>query len=156
MGHMSDRGPGATTAPWEGRAGQPLKDVAISANLHALRPVTKCYSERQPSVALVFEMKSKCLICAKGAGSRTGVTEELLTESSSHMACGAWLERWWWPCFGVPSLLSSPAIIMTGWSSGGCFSCWVQRASFPRSWPVFVPSAPLHSPICVTQSGLGG
>lgn len=48
--------------------------------------------------------------------------------------------------FGVPSLSSSPTTIMTGWSSRGCISCWVQRASFPRSWPVFVPSAPLHSP----------
>ena len=46
---------------------------------------------------------------------------------------------------GVPSFSSSPTTIMTGWSSRGCISCWVQRASVPRSWPVFVPSAPLHS-----------
>lgn len=54
-------------------------------------------------------------------------------------------QRWWWPCFGVPSLSSSPTPIMTDWSSRGCISCWVQRASLPRSWPVFVLSAPLHS-----------
>lgn len=45
----------------------------------------------------------------------------------------------------MPSLCSSPAAIMRDGSSRGCVSCWVQRASLPRSWPVFVPSAPLHS-----------
>lgn len=72
-----------------------------------------------------------------------GVTEELL---SSH---GLWSMTFGGGggglVLGVPSFSSSPTTIMTGWSSRGCISCWVQRASVPRSWPVFVPSAPLHS-----------
>lgn len=72
--------------------------------------------------------------------------EELSGGSSSHMACRPWLLQWWWPCLSpVPSLSSSPTTIMTGQSSRGCISSWVQRASVPRKWPVFVPFAPLHS-----------
>lgn len=86
----------------------------------------------------------RCWFCA-------GVMEELSRESSSHMACGPWLQRRWWPCFpGVPSL-SSPTTIMNGCSGGGCISWRVQRASIPRNWPVFVPSATLHSwALCVS------
>lgn len=107
-----------------------LKGDAIFANLHALG-------------LLHPKIKPKCLIWAKVLAAPASSSP---TQSSSHMACGPWLQ--WsrrWPCFGVPSRSSSPTTLMTDWSSGGCFSCLVQRACLPRSRPVFVPSAPLHS-----------
>lgn len=81
----------------------------------------------------------RCLLCA-------GVTQELSTKSffshglrsmTSAVVVALFLE-----CHLSPPLLTT---IMSGWSSRGCISRWVQRASFPRNWPVFVPSAPLHS-----------
>lgn len=73
MSHMSDRGPRAhhctfSRACTEGREGRrgrggpgTLKGDAILANLHALGPVTKRYSEKnQPLAALVyFQIKLK-------------------------------------------------------------------------------------------------
>lgn len=108
----------------------PLKDDAIFASLHTLG-------------LLHPEIKPKCSVWAKVLAAPASSSP---TQSSSHMACGPWLQ--WsrrWPYFGVPSRSSSPTTLMTDWSSGGCFSCLVQRAYLPRTQPVFVPSAPLHS-----------
>lgn len=56
MSHMSDRGPGPHST-LRGAAGSALKGDAILANLHALGPVTKHYSERRPLAALVFQRR---------------------------------------------------------------------------------------------------
>lgn len=59
--------------------------------------------------------------------------------------------------FGVPSLRPSATTMTSDRSSGGRISYRVQRASSPRSWPVFL-SRLRHSTLelCATQSGLVG
>lgn len=83
MGRMSDRGPrGRHGSTLRGAGGRTLKGDAISTNLHALRPVT---ARGRPLVAVVSQIKLKCLIRTKGAGCALASQRS----SSPHMACGA-------------------------------------------------------------------